>query len=67
MKTYLTPLAIIIGSIIISISLYLAITSKERAQFNWCVDTHAKADPKDKKVRSEAKELCKTLQHLGKM
>ena len=38
MKNYLTPLAILVGSVIISVSLYLAITSEQRAQFNWCVE-----------------------------
>jgi len=63
MKTYLTPLAILVGSVIISVSLYLAITSEQRAQFNWCVESYSKTLPEA--PLKETKELCRTLQHHG--
>ena len=62
MKNYLTPIAILIGSIIISVSVYLAITSKERAQFNYCVETNSKKYPEA--PLKETKKLCRALQHL---
>ena len=62
MKTYLTPLAIIIGSIIISVSLYLAITSEQRAKFKACVDSYSQSYPKA--PLEETKQLCKKLQGL---
>tara|TARA_B100000575_G_C22538536_1_gene345951 strand:- start:152 stop:346 length:195 start_codon:yes stop_codon:yes gene_type:complete len=62
MKNYLTPLAILLGSIIISISVYLAITSEERATFNYCVETNSK---KYKTAPlEETKKLCRALQYL---
>ena len=65
MKTYLTPLAIIIGSIIISVGLYLAITSEERAKFKFCVESYSKSFP-DAPLE-ENKKLCKKLQGYGKL
>ena len=64
MKDYLTPLAIIVGSIIISISVYLALTSERRAKFNHCVESYSKNFPKA--PLEENKKLCKALQnHLS--
>ncbi len=63
MKTYLTPLAIIIGSIIISVGLYLAITSEERAKFKFCVETYS--SPEDS--LEETKQLCKELRQYGNL
>ena len=63
MKNYLTPLAILVGSVIISVSLYLAITSEQRAQFNWCVESYSKNHPEA--PLKETKDLCKVLQHHG--
>ena len=62
MKNYLTPIAILIGSIIISVSVYLAITSKERARFNYCVETNSKKY--SEAPLEETKKLCRALQHL---
>ena len=62
MKTYLTPLAVIIGSIIISVSLYLAITSEQRTKFKTCVDHYSETYP-DAPLE-ENKKLCKKLQGL---
>tara|TARA_R110002012_G_scaffold58815_1_gene152938 strand:+ start:540 stop:734 length:195 start_codon:yes stop_codon:yes gene_type:complete len=64
MKNYLTPLAILIGSIIISISVYLAITSEQRAKFNYCVESYSKNFPKA--PLEETKNLCKELRNLNK-
>ena len=61
MKNYLTPLAIIVGSIIISISVYLALTSERRAQFNHCVESYSKQFPNA--PLEENKKLCKALQN----
>ena len=63
MKTYLTPLAILVGSIIISISFYLAITSKERVKFNYCVEMYSKNYPKAPLEKS--KDICKELRDLN--
>lgn len=63
MKTYLTPLAIIIGSIIISVSLYLAITSEERTKFKFCVENYSNPDF----TLEETKQLCRELQGYGKL
>mgnify|MGYP005642302331 CR=1 FL=1 len=58
MKTYLIPLAILVGSIIISVSVYFAITSKERIRFNHCVETYSKNSSAPLK---ETKNFCKTI------
>ena len=61
MKTYLTPLAILVGSIIISISVYLAMTSEERARFNYCVESYSK---KYKTAPlEENKKLCRAIRY----
>lgn len=62
MKTYLTPLAILVGSIIISVSVYFAITSEERARFNHCFENLSKKYP-DASLE-DTKKLCKNLQYL---
>jgi|9_EtaG_2_1085328.scaffolds.fasta_scaffold24064_1 hypothetical protein len=61
MKDYLTPLAIIVGSIIISISVYLALTSERREKFNHCVESYSKRFPNA--PLEENKKLCKALQN----
>ena len=62
MKNYLTPLAILVGSIIISISVYLAITSNERSRFNHCLEMYSEKFPKA--PLEKTKELCKNIQYL---
>ena len=63
MKSYLTPLSILVGSVIISVSLYLAITSEQRAQFNWCVESYTRTMPEA--PLKETKDLCRALQNHG--
>jgi hypothetical protein len=62
MKNYLTPLAILVGSIIISISVYLAITSNERSRFNHCVEMYSKKY--SEAPLEQTKKICKNLQYL---
>ena len=62
MKTYLIPLAILVGYIIISIGVYLAITSNERSRFNHCLEILSKKYP-DAPLE-QTKKLCKNLQYL---
>ena len=62
MKTYLTPLAILVGSIIVSVGVYLAITSNERSQFNHCVEILSKKY--SEAPLEQTKKLCKNLQYL---
>ena len=65
MKNYLTPLAILVGSIIISISVYLALTSERRAKFNHCVESNLKQFPNA--PLEETKKLCKAfLNHTSR-
>jgi hypothetical protein len=44
-KDYLTPLAIVVGAIIISVGIYLGLTSKDRKAFNECVKYYTEFDP----------------------
>jgi len=62
MKNYLTPLAILVGSIIITVGIYLAITSNDRARFNYCMEQNSKKYPKASK--KEVKELCVSINFL---
>tara|TARA_Y100000389_G_C17034803_1_gene305209 strand:+ start:299 stop:493 length:195 start_codon:yes stop_codon:yes gene_type:complete len=62
MKTYLIPLAILVGSIIVSVGVYLAITSNERSRFNHCLEMYSEKFPEA--PLEQTKKLCKNLQYL---
>ena len=64
MKNLTIPLAIIVGSIIISISIYFSITNEKRMQFKICMNSYlsgaqTKKDINYNEFKKDVKELCK--------
>lgn len=60
-KDYLIPSAILVGSIIIAIAIYLGTTAKERKQFKFCMESNAEAYKNVPK--KDVEMLCKNLQY----
>ena len=55
-KDYLIPLAIVIGAIIISVGIYLGLTSKDKKAFQQCVEYYTEFDPSMSEL--QIKVLC---------
>jgi len=59
MKQFYIPIAIIIASIIISVTVYLGLTHDSRTKFNACMKSNLEYYGKEKK--KDVKKLCETL------